>query len=339
MSPDRRVVVLSLLSALIPGVSRAAAQPAGAPPPASNVHRVAILVFPSQPPPPILAGVEALRQGLREGGWVEGRNVVIELRASEYERLDETAAGLVRERFDLIVAGGVPAARAAKNATATIPIVMASAADPVGSGVIDSLARPGGNVTGTTLATPAEMATKRLELLAELAPRVRRIAAVYRELTASEPVVIQWLRESETTARALNLSLLPLAVKEPFNWGDTLAAAKRDGAQGLTFMDSPVFVAQASSIAAATIRHRLPAVFSGRPLVAAGGLASYSGNQADLWRRVAAFVDRILRGAKPADLPVEQPTKFDLVINARTARTLGLTIPPTLRLRATEILA
>jgi putative ABC transport system substrate-binding protein len=310
---------------------------AGAQAPSSKVHRIAILAFPSVPNPPTVAGIEVFRRGLRELGWVEGRNIVIEVRRTERERLDEAAAQLVSERFDLIVTVAIPSGLAAKKATATIPIVMATSADPVGSGLVASLARPGGNVTGLS-SVVHELPGKRLELLKELVPRLRRVAALYHEGAASLPFVVQWVRDNEKAARALGLTLKPIAVKEPFDWEATVAAAKRDGVRALTLVESPVFIARAPEIAAAALRHRLPTVFGVRAHVEAGGLMTYGASTDELWRRAPAYVDKILRGTKPADLPIEQPTKFELVINAKTAKALGLTIPAVLRLQATEVI-
>jgi putative ABC transport system substrate-binding protein len=310
---------------------------AGAQAPSGKVHRIAILAYPSVPAPQAVAGIEAFRRGLRELGWVEGRNIVIEVRPTERERLDEAAARIVSERFDLIVTVAVPSALAAKKATATIPIVMATSADPVGSGVVASLARPGGNVTGLTLVMQ-ELTSKRLALLKELVPRLGRVAALYPEAAASLPFIVQWVTENERAAKVLGLTLRPVAWKEPVDWGATFAAVKRDGFRALTVVESPVASARAPEIAAAALRHRLPTVFGLRAHVEAGGLMAYGASIDELWRRAPAYVDRILRGAKPADLPIEQPTKFELVINAKTAKALGLTIPPVLRLQATEVI-
>ena len=314
-----------------------AAVTTGAQAPADKVHRIAILTFPSPPPPWTVANIAAFRQRLRELGWVDGRNVVIEVRAVELEQLDEAAARIVSERFDLIVTQALPAALAAKKATTTIPVVMATNADPVGSGAVASLGRPGGNLTGLGFFSH-ELWGKRLELLREMVPRLGRVAALYPERAVSLPFVVQWVRENESAARSLGLPLQPIAVKDPFDWGSTFAAAKRDGARGVTVIESPELIAQAPVMAAAALKHRLPTVFAVREHVEAGGLMAYGANIRDLWRRAATYVDKILRGTKPADLPIELPTKFDLVINAKTAKALGLTLPPVLRLRATEVI-
>jgi putative ABC transport system substrate-binding protein len=310
---------------------------AGAQAPSGKVHRIAILAFPSVPNPQTTAGIEAFRRGLRELGWVEGRNIVIELRATERERLDEAAARIVSERFDLIVTTAITPALAAKKATATIPIVVINAGDPVGIGLVASLARPGGNVTGLSSGA-YELRGKRLALLKELVPRLGRVAALYPEAAASLPFIVQWVKDNESAARALGLTLKPIAVKEPFDWEATVAAAKRDGVRALALWESPRFTARAPEIAAAALRHRLPTVFGNRAYVEAGGLMAYGASIDELWRRAPAYVDKILRGTKPADLPIEQPTKFELVINAKTAKALGLTIPPVLRLQATEVI-
>jgi len=328
---SRRLVPAVALLALVAPLA------AGAQAPSGKVHRIAILAYPSVPNPQTAAGIEAFRRGLRELGWVEGRNIVIDVRQTERERLDEAAARIVSERFDLIVTVAVPSGLAAKKATATIPIVMATSADPVGSGLVDGLARPGGNVTGLSLAAQ-ELPGKRLALLKELVPRLGPVAALYPEAVASSPFVVQWVRDNERAARALGLTLKPIAVKEPFDSEATMAAAKRDGVRALTLVESPVFVARAPEIAAAALRHRLPTLFAFRTYVEAGGLMAYGASLDELFRRAPAYVDKILRGTKPADLPIEQPTKFELVINAKTAKALGLTIPPVLRLQTTEVL-
>ena len=326
---------LRAVALLLAGVLFAAAAPAGAQA-QGKVYRVAILAFPSVPNPQTAAGLEVFRQGLRELGWVEGRNVVIEPRHTHRDQLDDAAARIVSERFDLIVTVAIPATLAAKKATATIPIVMATSADPVGSGLVDSLARPGGNVTGLSFAAH-ELWGKRLQLLREMVPRIGRVAALYPE-AATSSYVVQWVKENERAARALGLTLQPVAVKEPFDFDAVFVAAKRDGVRGLTFVEAPGFTAQAPAIAAAALRHRLPTMFGIRELVEAGGLMAYAAPLTDLWRRAPAYVDKILRGTKPADLPIEQPTKFELVINAKTAKALGLTIPPVLRLQAAEVI-
>ncbi len=325
----RLAVVLAVVALALPW--SAAGQAPG------TVRRIAILSFPTKPLAQTAAGIEAFRAELRALGWVEGRNVQIETRHVEREQLEAAAAEIVRERFDLIVTQAIPAALAAKKATATIPIVMATSADPVGSGLVESLARPGGNVTGLSF-VGYELPGKRLDLLKEMVPRLGRVGALYPAGAASLTYVTQWVAENERAARTLGLGLKAIVVREPFDWEATLAAAKRDGIRALTLVESPNFVADAPTIASVALKHRLPAVFGLRAHVQAGGLMSYGGGGPDLWRRAAAYVDKILRGARPRDLPIEQVTKFDLVINAGTAKALGLTIPPALRLQATEIL-
>jgi putative ABC transport system substrate-binding protein len=303
-----------------------------------KAYRIAILAFPAQPVAQTVAGVASFRRRLAALGWIEGRNVVIEERHVEREQLDEAAARIVRERVDLIVAVTIPAGLAAKKATATIPIVMATSADPVGSGLVESLARPGGNVTGLSFAGH-ELPGKRLELLGQMVPRLAHVGAVYPQRSMQVPFVSQWIAETERAARALALTLQRVPAPHPADWDATFAAAKRDGVRGLTLVESPDFLAEASLIAAAALRHRLPTVFGGRAHVDAGGLMAYGDSASDQrWARAAAYVDKILRGTKPADLPVEQSTTFDLVINAKTAKVLALAIPSALRLQAAEIL-
>jgi putative ABC transport system substrate-binding protein len=206
---------------------------------------------------------------------------VIEARYTERERLDETAAQIVSERFDLIVTVADPAALAAKKATATIPIVMASSADPVGSGLVDGLARPGGNVTGFSIVAH-ELPGKRLELLREMVPRLGRVAALYPEVLASLPFIVQWVRDNERAAKVLGLTLRPVGWKEPVDWDATFAAVKRDGVRALIVVESPVATARAPEIAAAALRHRLPTMFGVRALVEAGGLIAYGADLVDL---------------------------------------------------------
>lgn len=306
----------------------------GAPAPTGKVVRIAIMRYPTGTTPQLLGLIDVFWQALRGLGWVEGQNVAIDLRSTEYEQLPELAAQIVREKYDLIVTTATPAALAAKDATGTVPIVMAVSADPVGGGVTGSIAHPGGNITGLTLVTP-EITGKRLELLKEMVPRLRRVTAVVPE-RRDFPVVARWIKENEIAARTLGLGLQVADVAGPDKWDAAVAALKRDGVGAATLVEGPRYIVEAPEIAGAALKHRLPTIFPFREQVEAGGLMSYGANIADMWRRAATLVDKILRGAKPGDLPIEQPTKFELVINARTARALGLTIPSTLLLRATE---
>ncbi len=305
---------------------------------AGRTYRLVYVTYPAPPPPSALAGVEAFRQALRDLGWMEGKNGVVEVRAVESEeKLPEAVAQVVRENFDLIVTSNTPAALAAKGATTTIPIVMAVSADPVGGGVVGGLAHPGGNVTGLTLIN-AEVAGKRIELLREIVPDLRRVAALYNPEARTFPVTVAWVTQSEATARALGLTLQRAEVIGIDRYDAAFAALKRDGVGALTVTEGPRYVLQGPQIAAAAVKHGLATVFPFREQVGAGGLMSYGANMIGMWQRAAHFADRILRGAKPGDLPLEQPTKFELLINLKTAKALGLTIPPSLLMRADEVI-
>jgi ABC-type uncharacterized transport system substrate-binding protein len=287
------------------------------------------------------AGLEALRQGMRDLGWIEGKDFVIELRlAASEEKLPEISAQVVREKFHLIVVSNTLAAMAVKEATTTIPIVMTGACDPVECGVVGgNLAHPGGNVTGNTIIT-SEVAGKRIEFLKEAVPGLTRVAALpYGHDTFCVRVV--WLTQSEATARALGITLERPKLDQWMNadqWDAALAALKRDGVGALSVMEGPVYGIQAPQIAAAALKHGLPTVFPAQQQVEVGGLMSYGADQVSMMRRGAYFVDRILRGTKPGDLPIEQPTKFELFINGKTAKALGLTIPPSLLMRGAEVI-
>jgi putative tryptophan/tyrosine transport system substrate-binding protein len=276
------------------------------------------------------------REGLRELGWVEGRDVVIEYRDAEgrVERLPALAADLVRLKVDVIVATGAAAPREASKATATIPIVMTSGGDPVAAGLVASLARPGGNVTGLATTSP-ELSGKRLELLKQAVPGLRRVAVFWNPANPSHG---QALRAAEGAARTLGLELQPLEFRVREHFEAAFRAAKRANSGAVIVLDDPVtlrdrnvLVSQASSV-------RLPVMYGFRESAEAGGLIALGPNLADLMRRAAAYVDKILKGTKPSELPVEQPTTFDLVINMKTARALGLTIPQSLLLRADQVI-
>jgi putative ABC transport system substrate-binding protein len=282
---------------------------------------------------------EAFRQGLRDLGYVEGRNLVIEYRDAEgkYERLPPLAAELVALKVDVILAGGTPQALAAKQATRTIPIVFASSPDPVGSGLVTSLARPGGNVTGLSFLAP-ELVGKRLEQLKQALPGVSRVAVLWQPGGQGERTEKDMLKEAEVAARALGVRPQFVEARGPADIDRAFSDMTRARAGALTVLSTPMFVSERRRLVDLAAKNRLPTVFSFREYVDAGGLMSYGPNLADLFRRAATYVDKILKGAKPADLPVEQPTKFDLVINLKTAKALGLTIPPSLLGRADEVI-
>jgi putative ABC transport system substrate-binding protein len=291
-------------------------------------------VSPGKPPGSSLH--EAFLHGLRDLGYVEGQTIAIERRDAEgqFERLPELAAELVRRKVDVLVTGGVPGTRAAMQATTTIPIVMFDAGDPVGTGLVASLARPGGNVTGLSVMAP-DVVARQLQLLKEAAPQISRVAVLY-NLTLSATVL--GLREAQTAAPRLGLIILPMELRAPDEFDDTFAIMLRLGADALfTFADGFTRVNQ-SRIQDLATKSRLPVIYQIRHFVQGGGLMSYGPSFPDIYRRAAYYVDRILKGAKPTDLPVEQPTKFELVINLKTAQTLGLTIPPTLLFQADEVI-
>jgi ABC-type uncharacterized transport system substrate-binding protein len=286
------------------------------------------------------SSTDAFRRGLTDLGYVEGKDIVIEYRFAEgkEQRLHMLAAELVRLRVDVIVVGGGNASSAAKNATKTIPIVMATAGDPVGSGLVTSLARPGGNITGLTLISP-DLSGKRLELLKEMIPGLARVAVlVYRDNPATDPM----LKETETAAVSLGLQLQILEMRASTEVQDALesafAAAKKNRFEALDILSSAFFNERRKEIGNLAVKTRLPTMFPYSSFTEAGGLISYGPNLLDLYRRAAYFVDKILKGAKPADLPVEQPTKFELVINLKTAKQIGLTIPPNVLARADRVI-
>jgi putative ABC transport system substrate-binding protein len=282
---------------------------------------------------------EAFRQGLRDLGYVEGRNVVIEYRSAEgkYERLPALAAELVALKVDVIVVTSTPAALAAKQATRTIPIVLAWAGDPVGSGLVTSLARPGGNVTGLSVLAP-ELVGKRLELLKQAVPGVNRVAVLWHPGDYAERTDKDMLKEADVAARALGVRLQFVEARGPEDFDRAFSDMTRARADAVTVQSTNVFFIERRRLVDLAAKNRLPAMYLTREFVDAGGLMAYGPNVADLFRRAATYVDKILKGAKPGDLPVEQPTKFELVINLRTAKALGLTIPQSLLGRADEII-
>jgi ABC-type uncharacterized transport system substrate-binding protein len=276
--------------------------------------------------------IEAFHQGLHDWGYEEGKNVVIEFRTAEgqVDRLGELVADLVRLKVDVIVTAGPQATRAARDATGTVPIVMAQDADPVGSGFVASLARPGGNVTGLSSLAPATI-RKGLELLKETLPAISRVAVLGSSDTPGNP---QSLREMEAAAPALAIQLRYLEIRDPTDIEPAFRTAISERAEAILVQTGSVIRVARRNIADLAAKERLPLI--GFP--EEGGLLMYGVNYVDLDRRAAIYVDRILKGAKPADLPVEQPTKFDFVVNLKTAQALGLTIPPTVLLQATEII-
>jgi putative ABC transport system substrate-binding protein len=267
---------------------------------------------------------------------VEGQNIVIEYRWGEGkgERLPTLAAELVRLKVDLIVASGTQAIQVTKQATNTIPIVMPASSDPVGTGLVTSLSRPGGNITGLSLLAP-ELSGKRLELLKEAVPGLSRVAILWQ---GDHQGAILAMQETEAAGRVLGVQLQSLEVRGPNDFERAFEAATREGAEALIVLSSAFFIAERRRIAALVTKSQLPAMFPDRPDAEAGGLMCYGPSIPDLYRCAAAYVDRMLKGANPAELPVEQPTIFKLVINLKTAQALGLTIPPTLLFQADEVI-
>jgi len=278
--------------------------------------------------------VEAFRQGLRELGYVEGQTILLEIRWAEgrSERMPEIIAELVGLKVDVLVALTGPAALAAKNATQTIPIVMI-AIDPVGLGLVASLSRPGGNVTGLSYYYEA-ITAKKLELLKEIVPGLARVGVLRNPLNPGDPIF--W-KEAEVAAQRLGVALEALEVRGPEDFEAAFATAKQRSAQALLDIDDLVTAAYKSRITALAATSHLPAMYTSREYPDAGGLMSYGPSIAHLYRRVATFVDKILKGAKPADLPVEQPTTFELIVNVKVAKALGLTISPSLLARVDEL--
>jgi ABC-type uncharacterized transport system substrate-binding protein len=282
------------------------------------------------------ARFETFRQGLRELGYVEGKNIVTEWRSAEgkFERQGELAAQLVRLKVDVIVSSGPTMTRAAKEATATIPIVMAQDTDPVGSGFVASLARPGGNVTGVTNLSP-ELGGKRLELLKEAVPKLARVAVL------SDPALPSSVNEVKevlpAAARALKLTFQPWEVRSADDFERVFAALNKQRPDGLYVLSGSLMNANQKRIADFALKNRLPSI-GRRGFVDAGGLMAYGADIADSYRRVATYVDKILKGAKPADLPVEQPKKFEFIINLKVAKQIGLTIPPNVLARADRVI-
>ena len=322
-----RAIALLALSLLTAPLADAAQPPA-------KVPRVGFLG--GAPATAIAHALESFRQGLRELGWFEGKNIAIEYRHAEgrLERLPDLAAELVRLRVDVIVTAGTPAIQAAQQVTRTIPIVMAVGGDPLATGIVASLARPGGNITGLSLIS-TELSGKRLELLKEIVPAVSRIAVLS---NPTDPVSAPQLRETETAARALRVQLQSLEVREPDEFERAFQAATQGRAGALLTLDGSFIFSHRTRIVGLAAKSRLPAMYGFKEFVDAGGLMSYATNLSDMYRRAATYVDKILKGAKPADLPVEQPTRFELVINLKTAKALGLTIPPSILIRADHLI-
>lgn len=300
---------------------------------ASRVWRIGFLGATS--PSGYASLVEALRQGLRDHDYVEGKNLIIEYRWAEgkYDRLPNLAAELVRQKVDLIVTHGTPGTLAAKQATKTIPIVMALTGDAVANGLVTSNARPGGNITGTSFFFP-ELNAKRLELLKEALPRARRIAAL---ANPDNPATAGALKAMEQMAGSLTADFHVVDVRGPDEFPRAFSEMVRKRVEGVVVLDDGMLIGNAGKVADLTTKNRLPAI-GFQEYVDAGGLMAYGANFPKLWRRAGSFVDKILKGTRPADLPVEQASNFDLIVNLKTARALGLVIPPSLLGRADQVI-
>jgi putative ABC transport system substrate-binding protein len=320
------LLALSLLGALLFALcgSVEAQQPVKLP-------RIGLLRVGSPPDP----FVEAFREGLRDLGYVEGKSIVIEYRWAEGkpERLTELAADLARLGVDVIVPGGNAATRAGQITTSTIPIVMSGTTDPVTSGFVTSLARPGGNITGSATLLQ-DLAAKRLELLKEILPKVSRVGVLFYD-PAANPFE---LRETQETAPNLGVQLSILEIRDHNDFENAFNVAKTARSGAITVLGSAFFYAHRARIVELAAKSRLPAIYEHREFVEAGGLISYGPNFRDLFRRAATYVDKVLKGTKPADLPVEQPTKFELATNLKTAKQIGLTIPPNILARADRVI-
>jgi ABC-type uncharacterized transport system substrate-binding protein len=299
----------------------------------TNMRRIGVLWLGSGPAGALF---ETFQQGLRDLGYTEGQNLAFEHRFGEgsYERLLDLAAELVRLNVDVILATGTPPAQAAQRATTRIPIVFMAVADPVEARLVETLARPGANLTGLTILAP-EQSGKRLELLAEAVPGVSRVAVLW---NPADRYAALEVRVMEATARALGVQLQSLEVRNPGEFERAFDAATRDGVGALSILATPFIALNLGRIVNLALEHRLPAIFWARRFAEAGGLMAYGPSQQDLMRRAAALVGKILQGAKPADLPVEQPMRFELVINLKTAQALGITLPPTFLFLADEVI-
>jgi len=282
------------------------------------------------------ARIQAFRQGLRELGYVEGKNFVIESRYAEgkLDRLPALAADLVRLKVDIILSAGPTTTRLLKEATSTIPIVMAQDSDPVANGFVASLARPGGNITGLSTLAP-EISGKRLELLKETVPRLSRVAVFG---TSNYPGNAQSLREVELVAGAFGVKLQYLDVQSPKDIETAFRAAGKGRADAVLTLNSPILLSQRAQIAELAVKSRVPAIYNVPDFVEAGGLMTYGVSFIDLYRRAATYVDKILKGRTPADLPVEQPMKFEFIVNLKAAKQIGLTIPPNVLVRAHRVI-
>jgi ABC-type uncharacterized transport system substrate-binding protein len=329
----RRKFIMALGGALVAWTQAGRAQQA------PKVARIGYLITGSLESPETRKGFDAFRQGLNELGYIEGQNIVIEYRGADgkIERLPALATELARLKLDLIVAGATPAGLAAQQAFTTTPIVVTAMGDPVRDGLVGSLARPGGNITGTTFLGP-ELVPKRLALLREVLPTISRVAVLWHPGAFGERTTRDMLNEIAEAAGTLGMQLQLVQVRQPNELDHAFSTMARERAEALFQFPSPMLFSERRRIVELALTHRLPSMFNEREFVQFGGLISYGVSIADLGRRSVTYVDKILKGAKPADLPVEQPTKFELVVNLKTAKALGLDLPPTLLTRADEVI-
>jgi putative ABC transport system substrate-binding protein len=321
---DRRRFLLTWLAGVIAAPFGVQAQPT------SRLRRIGFLRS-GRPPS---SWVEALKQGLREIGYIEGTHFAVDLRFTEASggTLRDLAAELVRLNVDVIVGSGTPATLAAKEVSGTVPIVFVTVNDPVGTGLVKELSRPGGNITGLTNQTP-DLGMKRVQLLKEVIPQLARLAVLG---NPTHPAYASQVKTIEAGVRVLGGQVEAIAVREPNDFEAAFKAART--AQALLQLDDVLLTTHRARLLELTAQHRLPAVYGFREFVDGGGLMSYGVNFPDMYRRAALYVDKILKGARPADLPVEQPTRFELVVNMKTAKALGLTVPPSLLLRADHVI-
>jgi putative ABC transport system substrate-binding protein len=322
---NKKIVAITLAIAIMTFVQLADAQQSG------KIYRIGVLST-----VPVSLEIEPFRQALRELGYVEGKNIVIEARSAEgkSDRLPGLVAELVRLKVDVIVASSNPAIIALKQATQTIPIVMTVVGDPVGAGFVTSLARPGGNITGLSNIAE-ELSGKRLELLKEINPKITRVA-VFRNPTIPTHAVL-W-KETQDAATVLGLRLIPLDIKGPEDFEAAFGTMVGERAEALIVLPEPVTTTHRQQIVELAAKNRLPGMYPFGDFTDAGGLIYYGPSRTDLWRRGATYVDKILKGAKPGDLPVERPMKFELVVNLKAAKQIGLTIPPNVLVRADKVI-
>jgi putative ABC transport system substrate-binding protein len=324
---DRRVFSTGVLALL-------AAPPAAEAQQTEKMYRIGVLA--SSTEANFGPNVKVFRQALNAAGWMDGRNVTFHVlyAGEQYGRLPELATELVRLKVDVLASLGTPATLAAKRATATIPIVMESLSDVVSTGVVPSLARPRGNVTGVSGFAP-ELSGKRLELIREILPRADRVAVL---ANRANPATVAILRATETAGRQIGVKLRILDVRQRTELVTAFETMRREHMEALVLVADPLLFSERPLIIELAARHRLPAIYEARPFAEVGGLLSYGPPPQERFERMAVYVDRILRGARPGELPIEQPTKFQFVVNLKTAKALGLTIPPSVLARADEVI-